>query len=99
MNLAISGLAGAQKDGVPLNVYSSATHEGNSGVFYGAAVMIVSDWQFWIQDDSKYQEIQLPLGSNENDPITFQFTDPNKKTHFITYIPILKTPSASTGEF
>lgn len=44
MDFKIKGKSGSERDGLEIKVHSNKDHTGNDNSFFGAGIILVTDW-------------------------------------------------------
>ncbi|KAL4450888.1 hypothetical protein ABPG74_011730 [Tetrahymena malaccensis] len=95
LQLTLTGSAGQQVSGIPLQIQTSSSFIGQQVAKlngFGGAVIINTEWYFWAQFTSQYTSTNLwPFGQGSDGPISLNYTDPNKIQHFVTLLPLTNT--------
>lgn len=90
-----SGFAAAKINNFKLDIYTTASHTGNTSPNFGAALFIVTDWELWVSGTSSASG--SAFGTLTNSPVNFHYIASDNLHYFVLYIPLVNAGALNAG--
>lgn len=90
-----SGFAAAEINNFKLDIYTTASHTGNTSPNFGAALFIVTDWELWVAGTSSASG--TAFGTLKNSPVNFHYIASDNLHYFVLYIPLVNAGALNAG--